>query len=299
MKAKPRIDAYQHFWHYDPAGHLWMTDQMDVLRRDYLPEDLAPLLASVDFHGTVAVQARQTFEETEWLLQISDQYDFIKGVVGWVDLRSAQVFTRLQEYSANPKLRGVRHVLHDEPDDQFMLAPEFQRGISHLREFNLAYDLLLFPKDLPVAVKLVEAFPGQPFVLDHIGKPAIRDLQISPWKQDLEALPAFPIGIINGSPFASGLFTKRGPAHWHPAIAEDRAVFQKAAEYCRKPGTSISKLALQFSSQHPEIPTKLFSSSHPETGRRNVEWHEDPCDAALLAAVQEILEPVRDQQWDY
>src|SRR5665213_3831572 len=126
MKGSTRIDAHQHFWHYDPAGHVWMTDRMDSLRRNYLPEDLVPLMASVDFHGTVAIQARQTFEETDWLLRLSNQHDFIKGVVGWVDLRSAEAPAKLEKYSANLKFRGVRHVLHDEPDDQFMLTPEFK-----------------------------------------------------------------------------------------------------------------------------------------------------------------------------
>lgn len=118
----------------------------------------------------------------------------------------------------------------------------------------------------------------------------------------LELLPVAKrknIGVINGSPFSSGLLTERGPADWHPATAEDRAVFLKAADYCRERGTCISKLALQFSSQHPEIPTTLFSSSNPETVKRNVRWHKEPCDAVLLAEVREILRQVRDKQWEY
>jgi L-fuconolactonase len=152
-----------------------MTDAMAVLRRDYLPEELEPQLQAIQFDDTIAVQARQMIEETEWLLELSDQHDFIKGVVVWVDLRSPKLRAQLERYAKHPKLVGVRHVVHDEPDDDFMLLPEFRRGLAHLCEFGLTYDLLLFPKHLPVAVKLVAGFPDQPFVLDHIAKPAIRE----------------------------------------------------------------------------------------------------------------------------
>jgi L-fuconolactonase len=212
IKTSMRIDSHQHFWQYNPAHQVWMTDQMSVLRRDYLPDKLKPLLEAVGFDGSVAVQSRQMLEETEWLLQLSDRFDFIKGVVGWVDLRSPEVRTQLARYAAHPKLRGVRHVVHDEPDDQFMLRPDFQRGIGQLREFNLTYDLLLFPKHLPVAVKLVEAFPHQPFVLDHIAKPPIKERQISPWKEDLEALARFE----NVGCKLSGLVTEARWGRWQP-----------------------------------------------------------------------------------
>lgn len=212
MKTGARIDSHQHFWRYDPAQHVWMTDQMDSLRRDFLPEELQPLLRVVGFDGTIAVQARQMPEETEWLLQLSDQHPFIRGVVGWVNLRSPQVGAQLQKYGGHSKLRGVRHVLHDEPDDNFMLAPEFIRGISRLKEFNLTYDLLLFPRHLPVAVKLVEAFPDQPFVLDHIAKPSIRDRQVSPWKENLEVLAALPNVFCK----LSGMVTETHWGRWCP-----------------------------------------------------------------------------------
>lgn len=118
----------------------------------------------------------------------------------------------------------------------------------------------------------------------------------------LELLPlaaAKNIGVINASPFASSLLTERGPADWHPASAEDRAVFKRAADYCREHGSSISKLALQFSSQHPGIPTTMFSSASPESVRRNIRWHEEPYDAGLLERVMELLGPVLQKQWDY
>ena len=187
-----RLDAHQHFWKYNPVHYVWMTDQMPVLRRDYLPDELKPLLPASGFDGSIAVQARQMVEETEWLLELSDAHDFIKGVVGWVDLQSPKLGMQLEKFSPHSKLVGVRHVVHDEPDDNFMLQPEFRRGIAQLREFGLTYDLLLFPKHLPVAVKLVEAFPEQPFVLDHMAKPAIREELISPWREDLCRLAEFP-----------------------------------------------------------------------------------------------------------
>lgn len=192
MQTQPHLDSHQHFWHYNPAEHVWMTDRMAELKRDFLPGDLQPLLESVDFGGSIAVQARQNLEETRWLLELAASHDFIKGVVGWVDLRSPELPAQLAEFSKHPKLVGVRHVVHDEADDEFMLRPDFRRGISRLREFGLTYDLLLFPKHLPVAVKLVEEFPGQPFVLDHIAKPAIAEARFSPWREDLRILAGFP-----------------------------------------------------------------------------------------------------------
>ena len=207
-----KLDSHQHFWKYNPAHQVWMTDAMAVLRRDFLPPDLKPLLQETQFDGTIAVQARQMVEETEWLLELSNKHDFIKGVVGWVDLRSPKLREQLEKYSKRPKLRGVRHVVHDDPDDNFMLLPEFRRGIAQLREFDLTYDLLLFPKHLPVAAKLVSEFPDQPFVLDHIAKPAMREGLISPWREDLQKLAEFPNVFCK----LSGLVTEAEWKRWQP-----------------------------------------------------------------------------------
>lgn len=205
-----RVDAHQHFWRYDPAHHVWMTDAMAPLRRDYLPAELAPLLREAGFDGTVAVQARQLVEETEWLLGLADRHPAIRGVVGWVDLGSRGLPGELERLAHHPRLVGVRHVLHDEPDDRFMLRPEFRRGLSLLRAFDLAYDLLLFPRHLPVAVALVDEFPDQPFVLDHIAKPPIRDGVLSPWREDLRRLAERP----NVSCKLSGMVTEASWAAW-------------------------------------------------------------------------------------
>ena len=208
-----KLDAHQHFWQYNPAHQDWMTDQMQVLKRDYLPGELKPLLQAIGFQGSIAVQARQILEETEWLLQLADRHDFIHGVVGWVDLRATALSDQLEKLTRHPKLVGMRHVLHDEPDDNFMLRPEFRRGIGLLGEFKLTYDLLLFPKHLPAAVKLVAEFPNQPFVLDHSAKPAIREGQLSPWQENLRQLAAFP----NVCCKLSGLVTEAKWQAWNPA----------------------------------------------------------------------------------
>src|SRR5271156_6116314 len=208
-----RLDSHQHFWHYSPTEHTWMTDQMQALKQDFLPDDLKPLLDSIRFDGCIAVQARQTLEETRWLLELAEQYPFIKGVVGWGDLRSDQLSEQLQRFAQHPKLVGVRHVVHDEPDDNFMLLPEFRRGIAQLLDFNLTYDLLLFPKHLKVASDLVKEFPQQPFVLDHLAKPKIGERLLSPWKEDLHQLATFPNVFCK----LSGMVTETNWNQWQPA----------------------------------------------------------------------------------
>jgi L-fuconolactonase len=205
-----RIDSHQHFWHYDPAHHVWMTEAMATLRRDYLPDELAPLLWATGFDGTIAVQARQMLEETEWLLALAERHAWVQGVVGWVDLCSAELAAQLERFASRPKLVGVRHVVHDEPDDRFMLRPEFRRGIGRLGEFGLTYDLLLFPRHLEVAVTLVDEFPEQPFVLDHIAKPPIREGLLSPWKEDLQRLAERPNVFCK----LSGMVTEAGWKQW-------------------------------------------------------------------------------------
>jgi L-fuconolactonase len=183
-----RIDAHQHFWNYNRAEYEWISDEMAALQRDFLPEHLKPLLAANRFDGSVAVQARQSIEETLWLLELAERNECIKGVVGWVDLCAADVRVQLERLAGNQKLVGVRHVVQGEPDDEFMLRSDFRKGIGRLREFGLAYDLLLFPRHLAVARKLVREFPEQMFVLDHIAKPAIAQGLMEPWGRDIREL---------------------------------------------------------------------------------------------------------------
>ena len=205
-----RIDSHQHFWKYNPAEHTWMTDAMQVLKQDFMPADLGPLLNQIGFDGCIAVQARQLIEETNWLLKLSDENDFIKGVVGWIDLRSPNISEVLSGYVNQKKLVGVRHVVHDEADDNFMLQPTFQNGIAALKEFNLTYDLLLFPKHIPVALQLVEKFPEQPFVLDHIAKPYIKSGDIKDWEQDIRNMASAPNVYCK----ISGMVTEANWQHW-------------------------------------------------------------------------------------
>ena len=209
-----RIDAHQHFWQYDGVEYGWINDSMAALRRDFLPADLEPLLPQSGFDGCVAVQARQTLEETRWLLQLADEHNFIRGVVGWVDLRSDELPNQLREFACNPKLRAVRHIVQDEPDDEFMLRADFQRGIGRLAEFGLAYDVLVYPRQLPAALRLVAQFPGQRFVLDHIAKPLIAQRAMDPWQHDVRDLAQLP----NAWCKVSGMVTE---GRWTGWRAED------------------------------------------------------------------------------
>jgi len=186
-----RIDAHQHFWRYDAGEYDWIDDSMSVLRRDFLPDDLKPELEGAGFRGSIAVQARQSLEETRWLLELAASSPLILGVVGWVDLRSPDVRSQLEALAANPKLVGVRHVVQSEPDDRFMLRPEFLRGIAALEEFDLAYDILIYPRHLPVVAEFVQLFPRQRFVLDHLAKPLIKSGSFRPWVEGMRDLSRF------------------------------------------------------------------------------------------------------------
>jgi len=186
------IDAHHHLWSFNEADYGWMDDSMKVLKRDYFPSDLEVEIKKAGVTGTVVVQARQILEETRWLLKLSEDNPFIQGVVGWVDLRSHDLEQQLKAFTHHPKLVGVRHVIHDEADDDFMLRPAFVKGIEKLKDFDLTYDLLLFPKHMERAIELVSMFPEQRFVLDHISKPLIKSRIMQPWKDDIKALASFP-----------------------------------------------------------------------------------------------------------
>ncbi len=208
-----RIDAHQHFWRYDPVRDAWISEAMAVLRQDFLPADLGPLLAANGMDGCVAVQADQSEAETQFLLDLAREYPFIRGVVGWVDLRSPQVGDRLAHFAADPHFRGVRHLVQGEPNDEFLLQPDVMRGISALTPLGLTYDLLLVPRQLPAAARLAALLPGQRFVLDHIAKPLIKDGVLEPWASDLGAL------ALHQNVFCklSGLITEAEWGSWTPA----------------------------------------------------------------------------------
>ncbi|MDN5211833.1 amidohydrolase family protein [Fulvivirgaceae bacterium BMA12] len=184
------IDSHQHFWKYDPQKHSWINDKMSRLKQDFLPTHLQKEFNANGVSGCIAVQADQSEAETEFLLSLADQNSFIKGVVGWVDLRSEQVEERLSHFAKFPKLVGFRHVVQDEPDNNFVLREEFKRGVSLLSRYGLTYDILIYPTQMPAANKIVEAFPDQKFVIDHLAKPYIKKGTIEPWKTELKSLAA-------------------------------------------------------------------------------------------------------------
>lgn len=186
-----RLDSHQHFWRYSAAEYPWMKPEWPI-RRDFLPPDLGPLLAAAGLDGSIAVQARQSLEENRFLLDLADRHPLVKGVVGWVDLRSPRVEEQLAAFAAHPKAVGVRHVVQDEPDDGFMLGTDFQRGIAALKQFDLAYDILIYPKQLPAAIRLAARFPEQRFVLDHLAKPPIKSGVLSPWREQINELSRLP-----------------------------------------------------------------------------------------------------------
>lgn len=187
-----RVDAHQHFWNFNPVRDNWITDDMQAIRRDFLPADLQPLLQQQQIDGCVAVQADQSEDETFFLLGHASANDFIKGVVGWIDLRAENVEERLEYFSRFSKLKGFRHIIQAEPGDDFLLKDDFCRGISFLAKYNFTYDILVFPKHLPYVLKFVKRFPEQPFIIDHLAKPYIKDKKTDEWKKNIQQVAQFP-----------------------------------------------------------------------------------------------------------
>jgi len=181
------IDAHQHLWKYDPVRDNWIQDSMEVIRKDFLPKDLKPILDANGVAGCIAVQADQSEEETEFLLKCAQENPFLKGVVGWVDLRAGNVEERLANYSHNKYFKGVRHIVQAEKDD-FLLNKYFQNGIGKLSQYGLSYDLLIYPRQFPATLKMVKKFPNQTFVLDHIAKPNISKKLDAEWVKNINLL---------------------------------------------------------------------------------------------------------------
>ena len=223
------IDAHQHFWRYDRREYGWIDDSMAALRRNFLPADLKPELQRSRFQGCVAVQARQTLDETPWLLELAERAPFILGVVGWVDLRSPRLRFELKSFARNSKLVGVRHVVQSEPDERFLLQPDFLRGIAMLGEFDLAYDILIYPRHLPAAAEFVARFPRQRFVLDHLAKPPIKSGDFDSWARGIRGLASFPNVFCK----VSGLVTEADWQAWKP---EDMRPYLDVAFECFGPG---------------------------------------------------------------
>jgi L-fuconolactonase len=207
-----RIDSHQHFWRYTPDEYGWIDESMQALRRDFLPDDLKPELKRCGVDASIVVQACHTLDETRWLLQLAADDPQVAGVIGWVDLRSVDVRAQLLEFAGNSKLVGVRHVVQAEPNDRFLLQPEFLRGVATLEEFGLTYDILIYTKHLPVAAEFVSRFPRQRFVLDHLAKPPIKAQQFQPWESGIRALAKFQNVFCK----LSGLVTEADWKVWKP-----------------------------------------------------------------------------------
>ena len=183
-----KIDSHQHFWNYHPVKDAWISDDMKVIQQDFMPADLLPLLRKNDIDGCIAVQADQSEEETHFLLKLAEENDFIKGVVGWVDFRSEIIEERLQYFSQFKKLKGFRHIVQGESEDDFLLRDDFCNGIAQLEKYNFTYDLLILPKHLHYAAEFVKRFPKQSFVIDHLAKPNFKGNNFSDWELGIEEL---------------------------------------------------------------------------------------------------------------
>ncbi len=261
-----RIDSHQHFWKYSEGEYPWIG-QGSPLQRDWLPAALELEAAKVGITGTVAVQARPSLEESSWLLELADQSPFLKGVVGWVDLRAETVEDNLAALSQHQKFVGVRHVVQSE-SSEFMLQPEFMRGLAKLKQFNLAYDLLLFPKHLRSAAQVAAHLPEQRFVLDHIAKPMVRAGLIQTWKDDLKELARHPNVFCK----ISGLVTEAKMPGWKAEdfrpyldvvmelFGEDRVMFGSDWPVCLLGGSyeEIYQLAADYFAPFSEEARRKF-----------------------------------------
>ncbi|GGD61058.1 amidohydrolase [Emticicia aquatilis] len=204
------IDSHQHFWTFDPIRDSWITDDMSVIQRNFYPEDLQSTLQQNGIDACVAVQADQSLAETRFLLDLAAKNNFVKAVVGWIDLQADDIDEQLSEWKSEKKLAGFRHVLQAEPNVDYMLRPNFLRGISKLKKYGFTYDVLIFPKHLATAQKFVAQFPDQPFVLDHIAKPYIKAGLIDEWERDIKALSKFE----NLQCKVSGIITEADWENW-------------------------------------------------------------------------------------
>ncbi|MDJ0766927.1 MAG: amidohydrolase family protein [Myxococcota bacterium] len=206
-----RIDAHQHYWRYDQNRDTWITDEMSVLKRDYLPTDLNEHLSDQMMDGSILVQADQSIAETEFLLELAEYSSTAIGVVGWVDLVSEDIERQLDRFTQFEAFRGVRNIAQTEPDD-FLARDDVIEGIGKLRAYGLTYDILVYPEQLPSAIRLVQRLPDQPFVLDHIAKPSIRDSTLSPWSDLISELASHD----NVWCKVSGLVTEANWRSWKP-----------------------------------------------------------------------------------
>ena len=264
-----RIDSHQHFWRYDAQRHGWITDDMAVLRKDYLPEQLLPELKHNGMDGCITVQVEHSEAETMSLLDLAGRHPEIVGVVGWVDLAAHGLAARLRTLSQFPKLRGFRHVAQAEADDRFLVRPDILRGISALAEFGFTYDILIYPRQLPAAIELVGRFPQQKFVVDHLAKPPIKAGEIDAWAAQIRALGNAPNVYCK----LSGMITEADWQHWQSkdlapyldvvfeAFGSDRLMFGSDWPVCLLAGSyaRVKAVVSEYAGKHcPEQTDKIF-----------------------------------------
>ncbi|MCL7762581.1 amidohydrolase family protein [Polaribacter sp. Z014] len=207
------IDSHQHFWKYEAEKHSWIDDEMSVIRRDFLPSDLSKVYKENGIDGCVAVQADQTLEETDFLIDLAAENSFIKGIVGWVDLRAENIEEVLEKYSKNTIVKGFRHVVQGEADHNFLLRPNFLRGIAALEKYNFTYDILVFPHQLGAVLEFVQRFPNQKFVIDHIAKPYIKDGFFDGWASQMKEIATYKNVLCK----VSGMITEADYNTWTEA----------------------------------------------------------------------------------
>jgi L-fuconolactonase len=205
------VDSHNHFWRYNPKEYDWITNNMQVLKRDFFPEQLKVEFDKTGVSYTVAVQARQTVEENDFLLDLADNSSgIVKGVVGWVNLQDPEVERDIERYAANKIFVGVRHIVQGEKDEKFMLREEFLNGVYLLKKYGLTYDILIHQQQLPLAVRFCEKFPDHKLVLDHIAKPLINQGDLEPWKSFIKEIARHPHLYCK----VSGLVTEADWKNW-------------------------------------------------------------------------------------
>ena len=223
-----KIDSHHHFWQYEPVEYSWMNEQMEILKQNYGPEDLYKQIKNAGIDGVLSVQASQSLKETDKLLSHSQEYDFIKGVVGWFPLADSNVESLLERYASNPWLKGVRHVVQDEPDDRFILGSDFNRGVSLLKDLNLVYDILIYERQLAASIEFVDRHPDLVFVLDHVAKPRIKDAMFEPWATQIKDLSQRENVFCK----LSGMATE---ANWQDWSLDDLQPYMETALSCFGP----------------------------------------------------------------
>ena len=216
------IDTHHHFWKYSPQEYDWINDEMKVIRRDFLPPDLEKTMQAAGVSGAISVQARQSLEESDWLIGMAEKSSFLLGVVGWVDLRAKGVEKDLERLSKHKKFKGVRHVVQGEPDDNFILGAAFNEGVKKLLRFGLRYDILIFERQLKPSITFVDRHPKQVFILDHVAKPRIKERVLSPWREHMLEMAKRPNVYCK----ISGMVTE---ADWKKWSANDLAPYLDTA----------------------------------------------------------------------